>query len=206
MKILAFGLVLFTGIGCRSDFDHSLEKNEKKKVEATSSNEEKADEPNYITEDDISDSIEKIKTNPPAKQTAEVKQDMNSQIAEAFTDGEGVSGAALSEEQAREMADLTMAVVTATENGNIVQIIGAANKLAAFSEQSKANFSANGAKGNYTTNGAKGNYTANGAKGYGLVDVAGVVDAVQDLVAAAIDLDVAGIVDAVQDLIAAILD
>ena len=71
-------------------------------------------------------------------------------------------GVALSEEQAQEAADLTMTVVAATETGNIVQIIGAANKLAAFSEQSKSQ-----------------------NQGFGLVDVAGVVDAVQDLVAAA---------------------
>jgi hypothetical protein len=43
-----------------------------------------------------------------------------------------------------------------------------------------------------------------GRTGFGLVDAGGLAKAIQDLVAAAINADVAGILDAVDDIVAAV--
>jgi hypothetical protein len=118
----------------------------------------------------------------PAAEPTEVTMDnMDEQLAQQIAARQNANGESLTAEQSEAATAKVMAVVKAAESGNPLALTLAANDLNAFAADMQ------------------------GEQGLGLVDVAGVVDAIQDLIAAALDLDVAGIVDAVMDLIDAII-
>ena len=108
-------------------------------------------------------------------------QSMEQSVSELFSTMTSANGKAMDPEVAAEGSELVMGVMDAAQSGSPIKVALAANKLTRFARAQEAN-------------------------GLGLVDVAGVVDAIQDLVAAIMDADAAGILDAIQDLIAAILD
>ncbi|WP_141734338.1 hypothetical protein [Oligoflexus tunisiensis] len=86
----------------------------------------------------------------------------------------------LSPEQSAAMSEKTMALIAAANAGDQEAVTELSNDLAKEAI-GKAIFG-----------------------GFGLVDAAGVVAAIMDLIAAVMDLDVAGIIDALMDLVAAL--
>lgn len=100
---------------------------------------------------------------------------MEEQVQAAFAQSN------LSPQQNAALSDKTMALIAAANAGDQAAVTQLSNELAK---------EAIGGKGLIP--------------GFGLVDVAGIVAAIMDLIAAAADADVAGIVDALMDLVAAI--
>lgn len=84
----------------------------------------------------------------------------------------------LSPEQAQGLSDTTMQLIEASQAGDQKAISGLSSQLL--------------------------NQALLGRTGFGLVDAGGLAQAIQDLVAAAINADVAGILDAVDDIVAAV--
>ncbi len=111
----------------------------------------------------------------PAAPVAMDMASMEDQVQAAFAQSN------LSPQQNAALSDKTMALIAAANAGDQAAVTQLSNELAK---------EAIGGKGLIP--------------GFGLVDVAGIVDAIMDLIAAAADADVAGIVDALMDLVAAI--
>ncbi len=115
----------------------------------------------------------------PAKQSAPVVMDqvsMESQIQSSFA-----QNPKLSAQQSAAMTASSMALINAAEAGDQAAVKGLANDL------------------------LKQALNAKGPLGFGLLDPAGILAAIMDLIAAAANADVAGIIDAIQDLVAAIV-
>lgn len=89
-------------------------------------------------------------------------------------------GIAVTGDQADQMALMVESVNQASAEGNPVKLTLAVNRLATEAQNLKGN------------------------QGFALVDVDGVIDAIMDLAAAAMDADVDGVIDALMDLVAAI--
>lgn len=101
---------------------------------------------------------------------------MESQIQSSFA-----QNSKLSPQQSAAMTASSMALINAAQAGDQAAVKGLANDL------------------------LKQAMNAKGLIGFGLLDPAGILAAIMDLIAAAADADVAGIIDAIQDLVAAIV-
>ena len=179
MKILVVSILGFVLTSCQgSDLMKPQPKANEEKVEDV---QERDAVSRHLTEEVIIQEIEISETRVEVPQTEEEELSMSQQVAAVFTEAEGENGEKLSEEQAAEGHQLTMNVIKAANSGNPFQMAAVGNEMIDFVNEASSNQ-------------------------LGVVDVAGVVDGVLDLIDAALDLDVAGIIDALLDIVDAILD
>jgi hypothetical protein len=121
------------------------------------------------------ESIAEVMTAPSAVPAPMDQADMATEVKAAFTQNQK-----LSPEQSAAMSTTSLALIEAANAGDQAAVQGLSNQL------------------------LKQAVAAQAFGGFGLVDPAAIVQAIMDLIAAAVNADVAGVVDAIMDLIAAI--
>lgn len=159
--ILCLALTVFS---CRSAPEPNLKRTAEK---------ETVSEPTQVTPADPPASVEATPVVPvqvpPTMDAVSLKQEVDAAYSQ---------NPKLSAEQAQGLSDTTMLLIEASQAGDQKAITGLSGQLL--------------------------NQALLGRSSFGLVDAGGLAKAIQDLVAAAINADVAGILDAVDDIVAAV--
>ncbi|WP_132318012.1 hypothetical protein [Pseudobacteriovorax antillogorgiicola] len=184
MKVVLIGLTTLALAACQGNLPNQPQRTTSDSASAEADVElspVRAQEPeaDYFTEEQINSQITSAPIAVPMAETETVE--MSQTVSQMFFESQGITGNSMSAAQAEEGEKLVMDLIDASESGNVFRVMGAANRLAKFSDDLKPDAA-------------------------GLVDVAGIMDAIQDIIDAAMDADVAGIIAAVQDLIDAILN
>ena len=179
MKLVLGMVVLSTLVACGTESVDRPTKQMKSESPALSEAESVEEVEEVFTPQQVEETMATAQTTEPMP--VQEVQSMEQSVSELFSTMTSSDGKTMDPELAAEGSGLVMGVMDAAQSGNPIKIAFAANKLTSFAKKQEA-------------------------AGLGLVDVAGVIDAIQDLVAAIIDADAAGILDAIQDLVAAILD